>query len=140
MATECPFCKIFTGELQTRKIYEDENTVAILDTTPRFAQGQCLVIHKTHVAQFYELEDEEVAQLFKTVKIVSNKLKKAYEPPFICLFSRGQGIPHNHILVFPSAPLGVLDGFVSSLFTYDSLIKASTDSKLDDTAEKIREA
>ena len=140
MVSDCPFCKIFTGELETRKIYEDENTVAILDITPRFAQGQCVVTHKKHVEQFYELEDDEIAELFKTVKVVANKLKKAFNPKYVCSFSRGQLIPHAHIIVFPSSPLGVLDGVFNSLFTFHQLTKESTDSKLDEVAEKIREA
>jgi histidine triad (HIT) family protein len=140
LVSDCPFCKIFTGEIQTIKIYEDENTVAILDTTPRFAQGQCVITHKKHVEQFYELEDDEIAELFKTAKVVANKLKKAFNPKFVCLFSRGQLIPHAHIIVFPSSPLGVLDGVLNSLFTFQQLIKESTDSKLDEVAEKIRGA
>jgi histidine triad (HIT) family protein len=140
LVSDCPFCKIFTGELETRKIYQDENTVAILDITPRFAQGQCVVTHRKHVEQFYELEDDELAELFKTVKVVANKLKKAFNPKYVCSFSRGQLIPHAHIIVFPSSPLGVLDGVFNSLLTSHQLTKESTDSKLDEVAEKIREA
>jgi histidine triad (HIT) family protein len=140
LVSDCPFCKIFTGEIQTRKIYEDENTIAILDITPRFAQGQCVVTHKKHVEQFYELEDDEIAELFKTVKLVANKLKKAFNPQFVCLFARGQLIPHAHVIVFPSSPLGVLDGIFNSLLTSHQLTKESTDSKLDEVAEKIRQA
>jgi histidine triad (HIT) family protein len=140
LVSDCLFCKIFTGEIQARKIYQDENTVAILDITPRFAQGQCVVTHKKHVEQFYELEDDEIAELFKTVKVVANKLEKVFNPKFVCTFSRGQLIPHAHIIVFPSSPLGVLDGFLSSIFTFHQLIKESTDSNLDEIAERIRQA
>jgi histidine triad (HIT) family protein len=140
LVSDCPFCKIFAGKIQTRKIYEDENTVAILDITPRFAQGQCVVTHKKHVEQFYELEDNEIAELFKTVKVVANKLKKAFNPKYVCLFSRGQLIPHAHVIVFPSSPLGVLDGVFDSLLTSHQLTKESTDSNLDEVAKKIRQA
>lgn len=140
MVNDCPFCRTFTGELQTRKVYEDENTVGILDTRPQFAVGQCVVIHRRHVAQFYDLDDDEIAQLFKAAKIVANKVKKAYNPDFVCLFARGQTIPHAHVLVFPSSPLGVLDGFLNSLITCHLLTAESVDSKLDEVAEKIREA
>src|SRR4030042_1332785 len=140
MVSDCLFCKIFSGEIQTRKIYQDENTVAILDITPRFAQGQCVVIHKKHVEQFYELEDDEIAELFKTVKVVANKLNKVFKPKFVCTFSRGQLIPHAHIIVFHSSPLGVLDGVLGTLLTFQLLIKESVDSNLDETAERIRHA
>jgi histidine triad (HIT) family protein len=140
LASDCLFCKIFTGEIQTRKIYQDEKTVAVLDIAPRFAQGQCVVIHKKHVEQFYELEDEEMAELFKTVKMIANKLKKVFNPKFVCMFSRGQLIPHAHIIVFPSSPLGVLDGVVDTLLTFQQLIKETTDSNLDELAERIQQA
>jgi histidine triad (HIT) family protein len=140
LASDCLFCKIFTGEIQTRKIYQDENTVAILDIAPRFAQGQCVVIHKKHVREFYELEDSEMAELFKTVKMVAHKLEKVFNPKFVCMFSRGQLVPHAHIIVFPSSPLGVIDGVLNSLFTFHQLIKESTDSNLDELAERIRQA
>jgi histidine triad (HIT) family protein len=140
LVNDCPFCKIFTGEIQTRKIYQDENTVAILDITPRFAQGQCVVMHKKHVEQFYELEDNEIAELFKTVKLVAKKLEKVFNPKFVCTFSRGQLIPHAHIIVFPSSPLGVLDGVLSSILTFHQLVQETTDSNLDKIAGKIRQA
>jgi diadenosine tetraphosphate (Ap4A) HIT family hydrolase len=111
-----------------------------LDITPRFAQGQCVVTHKKHVEQFYELEDNEIAELFKTVKLVANKLEKVFNPKFVCTFSRGQLIPHAHIIVFPSSPLGVLDGILSSIFTFHQLVKETTDNNLDEIAERIRQA
>jgi diadenosine tetraphosphate (Ap4A) HIT family hydrolase len=122
LASDCLFCKIFTGEIQTRKIYQDEN------------------IHKKHVREFYELEDGEMAELFKTVKMVAHKLEKVFNPKFVCMFSRGQLVPHAHIIVFPSSPLGVIDGVLNSLFTFHQLIKESTDSNLDELAERIRQA
>lgn len=140
MSDECIFCKMFSGEVETRKIYEDENTLGIVDIIPRFALGQCLVIHKRHVPQFYDLEDEEVSQLFKAVKIVVHKLKKAYDPELVSILTRGKTFPHAHILVFPSEPLDTLDGYITSLTNLRTLTLESTDSKLDEIAEKLREA
>ena len=140
MAGNCLFSRIFTGEEQIRKIYEDENTMAILDKTPRFAQGQCIVIHRRHVEQFYELEDDEIAELFKTVKAVAKKLKRAFDSQFVCLFSRGQGIPHAHIIVFPSSPLATLDGFFSSQFVSIKLATESDNNELDEVARNVRNA
>jgi histidine triad (HIT) family protein len=140
LASNCLFCRIFTGEEKVRKVYEDENTVAILDKSPRFAQGQCLVIHRRHVEQFYELEDDEIAELFKTVKVVAKKLKRAFDPQFVCLFARGQGIPHAHIIVFPSSPFTTLDGFFSSQFASIKLATESDSNKLDEVATNVRDA
>ncbi len=137
---ECIFCKIVEGKAEARKIYEDESNIAILDVNPRFGEGQCLVIPKKHVEQFYELDDEDLFKLFKAVKAVALKIKKVYNPDFVALFSRGMGIPHVHIFVVPSYRHDV---FITSymLLTlqrrFDSGIKPE---KLDKIAEKLRNA
>ena len=138
--TECPFCQIFAGKVEVRRVFEGGNVLGIVDVQPRFALGQCLVIPKKHVEQFYELDDDEVAELFKAVKAVANKIKKAFAPPFVCIVSRGQTIPHAHIIVFPSSPYGVLDGFMDSLAVFHSLSEETSADKLDNIAQKIRNA
>ncbi|WXG39901.1 MAG: HIT family protein [Candidatus Freyarchaeum deiterrae] len=100
--SECLFCKIVRGEVESKKVYEDDNNIAILDINPRLHECQVLVISRTHVRQFYELNDEELASLFKAVKEVSLMIEKAYKPEFVSIFSRGQGVAHAHILVSPA--------------------------------------
>jgi histidine triad (HIT) family protein len=140
MHDDCPFCKIVMGEMKVREIYRDNNTVAFVDNLPRFAQGQCVVIHRRHVEQFYELEDREIAELFGAVKQVAKKLKKAYDPQFVSVFSRGQTVPHAHIIVFPSQPMGTMDGFLKSLYFAYQLGSKSGESNLDETAKLIKDA
>jgi histidine triad (HIT) family protein len=93
---------MFRGEVESKKVYEDDNNIAILDINPRMHECQVLVIPRTHVKQFYELNDEELASLFKAVKEVSLMIERAYNPEFVSLFSRGMGVPHAHILVSPA--------------------------------------
>ncbi|MBS1214553.1 MAG: hypothetical protein H6R26_3170, partial [Proteobacteria bacterium] len=107
---DCVFCKMFTGEVETRKVYEDRDVIGVLDMAPRFAQGQCVVAHRRHVSQFYDLEDEEVAQLFVGVKAVSRKIGEVFHTPIVSIFSRGISVPtHNHILVCPATGEGPID-------------------------------
>jgi len=134
---DCIFCKMFTGEVEFRKVYEDKDILGILDIQPRFAQGQCLVLHRRHVAQFYELEDEEIAQLFKGVKAVAEKLKKATGAEFVSLFARGISIPiHAHIIVFPSTGQGPIEMIMGGLLAYEG-VKNVTPSQLDEMAKEI---
>lgn len=140
MNDDCPFCKIARGELETRIIYQDEHTVGFIDTLPRFAQGQCVVIHKRHVEQFYDLDDKEIAELFYAVKKVAQKLKKVYDPKYVSVFSRGQGVPHVHIIVFPSSPLSTVDGLLKSLYFSHQLALKSGDADLDEASGLIKEA
>lgn len=135
----CIFCRIFNFELPSRVLYKDENTIAILDNTPRLAKGQCVVFHKRHVNQFYELDDKEIAELFITVKKVARRLKLIFNPEYVCVFSRGQTVPHSHIIIFPSSPLGTLDGVLHTIETTRILtLETCTEESLDNIAKDLK--
>ncbi|MFB0562854.1 MAG: HIT family protein [Candidatus Lokiarchaeia archaeon] len=137
---ECLFCKMFKGELESKKVYEDDNNIAVLDINPRMHECQVLVIPKTHVKQFYELSDEENASLFKAVKEVASMINKAYNPEFVSLFSRGMGIPHAHIIVSPAWRNDViLTGFMLNRMNIFFNAGVSP-QKLDMIAEKLTNA
>ncbi len=44
---QCPFCKIVKGEIPSKKVYEDDKLLAILDINPA-AKGHLLVMPKEH--------------------------------------------------------------------------------------------
>ena len=135
---ECIFCKMFSGEIETRKVYEDEDVLGVLDIQPRFDRGQCLVIHRRHVEQFYELEDEELARLFKGVKAVASKIKEVFNPPFVSLFSRGVAISmHAHIIVHPSTGEGPMERIMAGFLAAEEIRRISP-GELDEIAEKLR--
>jgi len=128
--SKCILCKIARGEARSWKIYEDDFSLGILDINP-CAEGHCLVIPKKHVVRFYEMEDEELSRLFHAVKIVANKIKRAINPDFVCIFIRGGRIAHLHVAVFPSMKNDSLSGFPQSSFE-----KVTVD--LDEVAERLR--
>jgi len=135
---ECIFCKMFSGEIETRKVYEDEDVLGVLDIQPRFDRGQCLVIHRRHVEQFYELEDEELARLFRGVKAVASKIKEVFNPPFVSLFSRGVAISmHAHIIVYPSTGEGPMERIMAGFLAAEEIRRISP-GELDEIAEKLR--
>jgi len=129
---DCVLCKVIGGELKSWKIYEDDFAMGILDVNP-CTEGHCLVVPKKHVIRFYEMEDEELSRLFRAVKIVAKKIKKALTPDFVCIFIRGGRISHLHVAVFPSMKNDSLSGFPQSSFE-----KVTVD--LDEVAERIRNA
>ncbi len=131
---------MFRGEVESRKVYEDDDNMAILDINPRMHECQVLVIPRTHVEQFYQLGDEELASLFRAVKEVALIIKRAYNPDFVSLFSRGMGVPHAHIIVSPAWRNDViLTGFM--LNRINILFNAAVPSQtLDKIAEKLRNA
>jgi len=137
---DCVFCKMFTGELEARKVYEGRDVIGVLDVAPRFAQGQCVVAHRRHAPQFYDLEDEELAQLFVGVKAVAKKIGAAFDTPIVSIFSRGITVPtHNHVLVFPATGEGPIDRVLVA-FLAAEIVRQTTPDQLDEIAEKIRTA
>jgi histidine triad (HIT) family protein len=139
LSPDCIFCKIIEGEASSRKIYEDEEVLAILDIVPRFAEGQCLVIPKRHVEYFYDLNDDELARLFKVVKFVANKIEQAFGRGNVAMLARGRTVSHAHIVLFPSTGEGVLDKFMDSMRAYRIyLTEKSSDDELNLMWEKIR--
>jgi len=135
---DCVFCKMFTGEVETRKVYEGRNVIGALDVAPRFAQGQCVVMHRRHVAQFYDLEDEELAQLFVGVKAVAKKIREVFGTPLVSIFSRGIAIPiHSHIIVYPSTGEGPMDRVMAAFLAAEA-VRRTSPGQLDEIAHKLR--
>ena len=110
----CIFCNIIEGKAPCYKIYEDELSMAILDINP-FSKGHCLVIPKRHVPWWHELSEEENSSLFRVAKTVAEKMMKALNPDFVCMYARGRRIPHTHIFLVPTCQGDVLDRFFNAL-------------------------
>ncbi len=110
----CVFCDIIVEKAPCYRIYEDELSLAILDINP-FSRGHCLVIPKRHVPWWHELSMQENASLFGVAKIVAEKMMKALNPDFVCMYARGRRIPHTHIFLVPTYSGDVLDRFFNAL-------------------------
>ena len=72
---QCIFCQIISGKIPSKKIYEDEKAIAILDINPA-AKGHVLVMPKEHYAIMPQMPDKEVAHLFKIAKKISQVILK----------------------------------------------------------------
>ncbi len=98
--SECIFCKIINGEVQTPKIYEDDNIIAFLDIRP-INEGHTLVIPKTHVPNFQNLDDETYVSVMRVVKIIANSIDERLKPKRVGLVIAGWDVPHTHVHVIP---------------------------------------
>ena len=56
--TDCVFCKILNGEIETNKLYEDENMIIIKDIDPK-APTHYLAIVKKHYKAIIEQNPED---------------------------------------------------------------------------------
>lgn len=136
---ECIPCKMASHQMESRIIYEDDNSFAVLDIRPRFAMGQCVVFPKKHVVRVYDLEDEDALHFFQAVKVVARKIEKQFNPEMVAIFVRGRTFPHAHAILFPTFPEDedMLTQFLRPMFRY-SVLNLISDKELDELAAQLR--
>lgn len=107
---DCIFCKIVNGELDSAKIWEDEDHIAILDLNPN-TKGMALVITKRHYDSYaFDMPEDAYASFLNASKKVSRLLEKAFGVSRVAMVMEGLGINHAHIKLYPLH--GVKDKFV----------------------------
>lgn len=102
---DCIFCKIIKGEIPSHKVYEDKDTVAILDIRPINA-GHTLVVPKKHSTDLLDIDDEDLKKAIVVVKRVAKAIKEAVNAQGINLGmnngkAAGQLVFHPHLHVMP---------------------------------------
>ena len=75
---QCIFCQIITGKVQSRKVYEDDKVMAILDINPA-NPGHILLVTKEHYSIMPQIPDEEVSHIFKAAKSLSNSMLRSVD-------------------------------------------------------------
>ena len=75
---QCIFCQIVAGKVQSRKVYEDERVMAILDINPA-NPGHTIIVTKEHYAIMPQLPDEEVSHIFMVAKSLSNSMLRSID-------------------------------------------------------------
>lgn len=98
---KCPFCNIRQGEW----MFETELSVCISDQFP-VSPGHALVVPKRHVASYFDLNYEEIKDLWLAVNRAKENLDHLYQPDGYNIGinigkTAGQTVPHVHIHVIP---------------------------------------
>lgn len=73
--SDCIFCKIASGEISCKKIYEDEKVTAFCDIQPQ-AQVHVLIIPKEHLASMLDVADEAIVG---HMALCANRIAKELE-------------------------------------------------------------
>jgi histidine triad (HIT) family protein len=99
------FAKILRGELPAHKLYEDDDTFAMMDIMPR-GDGHCLVIPKKPSRNIFDVEPESLAAVMRTVQKLSRAVTKAFGADGVTIqqFNEkagGQVVFHLHVHVLP---------------------------------------
>ena len=100
----CIFCKIVSGEIPSKKLYEDDKVLAFYDISPE-APVHFLVIPKEHIKSANEIKEEN-ASIISHLFIVINRLVKelninetGYRIVNNCGKDGGQTVDHIHFHV-----------------------------------------
>ena len=75
---QCMFCQIIAEKVQSKKIYEDERALAILDINPA-NPGHILLLTKEHFTIMPQLPDEEISHIFMVAKSISNSMLRSID-------------------------------------------------------------
>lgn len=132
----CVFCKVVTGELAVRTVFEDEISVAFLDHRPVFP-GHCLLIPKKHFETLSDLPADQIEPLFKNAQLLARAVESGLEAhgTFVAMNNRvSQSVPHLHVHIVPRRRKDGLKGFFWPRYPYKS------EEEADGTQSAIREA
>ncbi|MBI2650761.1 HIT family protein [Candidatus Woesearchaeota archaeon] len=75
---QCIFCQIIAGKVQSRKVYEDEKVIALLDINPA-NPGHVLLLTKEHYSIMPQIPDDEVSYVFMVSKALSNSMLRSID-------------------------------------------------------------
>ena len=104
-ADDCVFCKIRDGKIPSKKIYEDDATLAFMDINP-LNNGHCLVVTKRHAATIWDAEVADLQAAIATAKKVATALRETVKPDGINMLQANgaaafQSVPHYHLHLIP---------------------------------------
>jgi len=133
---ECVFCKIVSGQIKARIVYETADTVAFLDAFP-VSRGHTLVIPKKHFEKIQDMSSDDSRDLFDVVHKVISKVDSLSGATLLAAHNgkdAGQEVPHVHIHLVPRAKSDSA-GPIHSMFTQRPNL---SDSEFDGILEKLK--
>jgi histidine triad (HIT) family protein len=109
--TNCLFCRIVAGEIPSKKVHEDDLSLAFHDISPQ-APTHLLIIPKKHVASLNEASQDDQALLGR-LTLVASKLAgqfglatDGYRIVINTGSGAGQSVWHIHLHLLGGRPLG----------------------------------
>ena len=97
---DCLFCKIVSGEIPSKKMFENDDVLAFYDIDPQ-APFHVIVIPKAHISGANKINSENsivVAKVFEAITIIAkeNNLENGFRVVNNCGEDGGQTVNHLH--------------------------------------------
>ena len=101
----CIFCSIIKGDIPSKKVYEDEDILAILDIS-QTTEGHTLVMPKKHYDNFLAMPTDEFGRLMEKTKEIAAKVVKNLNAKGCNILINtnevaGQSVMHTHVHIIP---------------------------------------
>ena len=106
--TDCVFCKIVSGEIPSKRVYEDDKVIVINDLNPG-APVHVLVIPKEHTENILTASPEILVHVKKVLPEIVRKLgiaEKGFRVVVNTGVEGGQTVPHLHFHILGGKELG----------------------------------
>ena len=106
---DCLFCRMISGEIPTKKVYEDDDTFVFEDIKPQ-APTHVLIIPKRHIVDVKEAKKED-AEIIGKMHLVAAKIARdrnienGYRTVFNVGPGAGQSVFHLHLHLLGGRPL-----------------------------------
>jgi histidine triad (HIT) family protein len=102
---DCVFCKIRDGAIPSKKIYEDDATLAFMDINP-VNTGHCLVVTKAHAATIWDADVSDLQAAIATAQKIAIALVAAVKPDGLNMLQANgaaafQSVQHFHLHLIP---------------------------------------
>lgn len=101
----CIFCKIINGDIPSKKVYEDDDVLAILDIS-QATKGHTIVLPKKHYANLLEISTNEYIKVMSKAKDLAEMITTKLNADGCnilnnCKEAAGQTVMHYHIHIIP---------------------------------------
>ena len=99
------FAKILRGEMPSHTIFEDDETVAIMDIMPR-GEGHALVLPKAAARNILDVDTGSLAAVARTAQLLARAATEAFGADGVTIqqfneAAGGQVVFHLHVHVIP---------------------------------------
>ncbi len=101
----CIFCSIVEGGIPSKKVYEDDDVLAILDIS-QTTEGHTLVMPKKHYDNFLAMPKDEFANLMAVTQTLAEKITGNLNASGCNILINtnavaGQSVMHAHVHIIP---------------------------------------
>ncbi len=120
---ECIFCSIIAGKIPSKKVYEDELCVAVLDINPG-AKGHMFLMPKNHISIMPQLDEGVGGHMLQVARELSRSLLKNLHASGSSIFianglAAGQRAQHFMIHIIPRKEGDALFGYEKHIVDED---------------------